>query len=155
MARSRPAEATRVPPGWNTAANTSSVCPSSMRPVPALTSHTRTVRSRPPAETSWRPSGLNWTDLISAVWPVNRVVALVVCLGIAGQAQAQFRYTTLDVPGSIFTNAQGINPSGQIVGVYGDAAGLAHGFLLNQGVYTTLDVPGAINTLAHGINASG
>ena len=38
-------------------------------------------------------------------------------------------YTTLDVPGSLFTTAYGINASGQIVGYYTDAAAGAHGFL--------------------------
>jgi PEP-CTERM motif len=37
-------------------------------------------------------------------------------------------YTTLDVPGSTWTWATGINASGQIVGMYRDAGG-QHGFL--------------------------
>jgi hypothetical protein len=40
----------------------------------------------------------------------------------------QGNYTTLDVPGSTFTWANGINDSGQIVGSYEDAGG-THGFL--------------------------
>jgi probable HAF family extracellular repeat protein len=62
--------------------------------------------------------------------------------------------TTLDVPGSSATWANGINASGQIVGWFDDAAG-EHGFLLSGGNYTTLDVPGATATEAYGINASG
>ena len=38
-------------------------------------------------------------------------------------------YSTLDVPGSIATEAIGINDLGQIVGYYTDAAGNEHGFL--------------------------
>jgi uncharacterized membrane protein len=38
-------------------------------------------------------------------------------------------YTTLDPPGSTYTQANGINDSRQIVGSYVDAAGNAHGFL--------------------------
>jgi probable HAF family extracellular repeat protein len=38
-------------------------------------------------------------------------------------------YTTLDVPGSTWTEANGINNLGQIVGYYRDANGGAHGFL--------------------------
>ena len=37
-------------------------------------------------------------------------------------------YTTLDVPGSTWTQAHAINDSGQIVGSYSDGAG-QHGFL--------------------------
>jgi probable HAF family extracellular repeat protein len=67
---------------------------------------------------------------------------------------ANGNYTTLDLPGSYGTSANGINTSGQIVGDYGDTAG-HHGFLLDQGSYITLDVPGAIWTYAQGINDSG
>jgi hypothetical protein len=47
---------------------------------------------------------------------------------IAGLDFDQGSYTTLDVPGSIETGANGINASGQIVGWYRDAGG-THGFL--------------------------
>jgi uncharacterized membrane protein len=68
----------------------------------------------------------------------------------------QGTFTTLDVPGSEYTYASGINDSGQIVGYYYDAIfPYNHGFLLDQGSYTTLDVPGAGFTNANGINASG
>jgi WD40 repeat protein/serine/threonine protein kinase len=67
----------------------------------------------------------------------------------------QGSYTTLDVPGALYTYASGINASGQIVGTYYDAAKGIHGFLLNQGNYTTLDVPGSAWTQAHAINDSG
>jgi uncharacterized membrane protein len=76
-------------------------------------------------------------------------------------------YTTLDVPGSIhvvngagdliWSPAQAINDSGQIVGYYYGGAPVytTHGFLLDHGSYTTLDVPGSTGTEAHGINSSG
>jgi probable HAF family extracellular repeat protein len=41
----------------------------------------------------------------------------------------QGNYTTIDVPDSTFTSANGINASGQIVGFYYDAGGGRHGFL--------------------------
>jgi probable HAF family extracellular repeat protein len=41
----------------------------------------------------------------------------------------QGSYSTLDVPGSDWTEAHGINASGQIVGYYIDAADGSHGFL--------------------------
>jgi probable HAF family extracellular repeat protein len=60
----------------------------------------------------------------------------------------QYSFTTIDYP------AKGINDSGQIVGYFGDAAGL-HGFLYSGGSFTTIDVPGAVQTIANGINDSG
>jgi uncharacterized membrane protein len=39
--------------------------------------------------------------------------------------------TTIVFPGAIDTRAWGINPSGQIVGLYLDAQGKQHGFLRN------------------------
>jgi probable HAF family extracellular repeat protein len=66
----------------------------------------------------------------------------------------QGTYTTLDVPGSTQTFANGINASGQIVGWYDDDTGPV-AFLLDQGSYTTLNVPGAYYTSANGINDAG
>ena len=59
-----------------------------------------------------------------------------------------------DVPGSTLTAAWDINPSGDIVGVYRDAAGF-HGFLAEDWQFTAIDVPGAKNTRVFGINAGG
>jgi hypothetical protein len=42
-------------------------------------------------------------------------------------------FTTIDVPGAIFTIAQAINPRGDIVGPYDIADGSRHGYLLLQG----------------------
>jgi probable HAF family extracellular repeat protein len=54
---------------------------------------------------------------------------------------------TIDPPGSVHTEADGLNDLGQIVGRFNDNTG-GHGFLLDNGTYTTLDVWG------QGINAS-
>jgi len=68
------------------------------------------------------------------------------------------------MPGGIArrTAIGGINPGGDIVGVYTDAVGKQHGFLLSGGQFTTIDVPGALvgatgtlPTIARGINPSG
>src|SRR5262249_9519482 len=74
----------------------------------------------------------------------------------------QGRYTTLDVPGSTYTAANGINASGQISGVYGIVGnylllgpGNRHSFVLDHGSYTPLDVPGSYDTSARGINDEG
>lgn len=63
-------------------------------------------------------------------------------------------YATIDYPGSGFTFAGGANASGNIVGIYVDAANVGHGFLFN-GTYTSFDYPGSIFTEATGINPSG
>jgi probable HAF family extracellular repeat protein len=67
-------------------------------------------------------------------------------------------YTTIDPPGTVFTNAFGINDRGQIVGGYFNADSNEHGFLLRGGQYTTIDEPNAGpcgETEADGINARG
>ena len=43
------------------------------------------------------------------------------------------KFTQIDVPGSVFTVANGINPRGDIVGAYVDSSGRLHGFLLSKG----------------------
>jgi hypothetical protein len=75
---------------------------------------------------------------------------LLQCLfvGGAGQASADYIFTTLE--GS---SANGINDSGQIVGVYG-----AGGFLYSGGNYTTINVPNSparASTSPLGINNAG
>ena len=89
-------------------------------------------------------------------------------LGSDSAAQS-FKFTSVDVPcsncpGGIArrTAIGGINPSGEIVGVYTDAVGKQHGFLLSGGQFTTIDVPGALAgvagtlpTVARGISPSG
>ena len=77
-------------------------------------------------------------------WAFCGAVAVGLFLGTAGPAKAEYVFTTIDVPGSTFTIAYGINASGEIVGQYRDAGGVTHGFLLSGGVYTTLDVPGGV-----------
>jgi uncharacterized membrane protein len=63
------------------------------------------------------------------------------------------------------TSAAGINNFGHIVGIYDDAAGMGHGFLLINGSSITIDFPGASGpsidipdfsgTIASGINNNG
>jgi uncharacterized membrane protein len=63
------------------------------------------------------------------------------------------RFTTFDVPGSIFTQAFGINDRGQITGGYYDPSGRQRGFLRDGHRYRTLDAPGG--NIAYGINDRG
>jgi uncharacterized membrane protein len=64
------------------------------------------------------------------------------------------RFASFDVPGSIFTQAFGINDRAQITGGYYDATGTQHAFLQDEGRrYQILDAPGG--SIAYGINDRG
>src|SRR5215467_8682008 len=65
-------------------------------------------------------------------------------------------FTTVDVPGAMITDIDGINTAGDMVGSYempGETVG--HGFLLSGGTFTFFDYPNADSTQAFGINDSG
>jgi uncharacterized membrane protein len=59
------------------------------------------------------------------------------------------------LPGTVGTIVMGINPAGDLVGGYSDAANKIHGFLRNRGTITTIDGPGAGLTICRGINDNG
>ena len=66
-------------------------------------------------------------------------------------------FTTLNDPSATdsFTNATGINASGDIVGFY-HVSSVSHGFLLSGGFFTTIDDPAAtLGTNPRGINDAG
>jgi uncharacterized membrane protein len=63
-------------------------------------------------------------------------------------------FSPLVVPGSMATSAWDVNPAGDVVGIYRNAAGF-HGFIWTDEGIVTLDVPGATATRAYGINAGG
>ena len=87
-------------------------------------------------------------------WKTLAAVVLGLVLSIPGLAKAQFDFTTIDVPGSTSTAANG-NSTHEIAGEYDDADGNTHGFVLSKGVFTTIDVPGAVSTSVNGISANG
>jgi len=65
------------------------------------------------------------------------------------------KFTRIDFPGSTATNADGINPRGDIVG-HTFVKGKRHGYLRKKdGEFTQIDFPGATATLALGINPRG
>ena len=64
-------------------------------------------------------------------------------------------FTTIDFPGAVLTNVQGINDLGELVGFYTDTAGKTHGFLRSGEQYRSIDFPGAGLTLARGIGPAG
>lgn len=67
---------------------------------------------------------------------------------------AHGKFKQIDYPGSLQTEAFGINAAGDIVGRYLDAHGVNHGFLLSDGEFTSIDSAGP-NTYAWGINSKG
>jgi len=87
---------------------------------------------------------------------------------LTARCEAQsFNFTPIDVPCGAAppsscpngiarqTVANGINPGGDIVGLFLDGVGGQHGFLLSAGQFTTIDFPGAVATSANGIGPSG
>jgi len=89
----------------------------------------------------------------------NRCALVALCLVTlvaTGAARARsLVFITIDFPGAISTNAQGINAQGEIVGGFTDTGGRAHGFLLTGGQFQSIDVPNARATLARGIGPGG
>ena len=86
----------------------------------------------------------------------STVVTAVLLLAQAGYADPHpYTYLTIDFPGSVFTQAFGINAAGEIVGFYRDGSGRQHGFLMRNGTYTSIDFPGAAATDARGIGPDG
>jgi hypothetical protein len=82
-------------------------------------------------------------------------IGLGLLLAAAAKTNPAFHYTSIDFPGAVLTNAQGINPGGEIVGFYQDTAGHQHGFWLAGGNFVSIDYPGAISTAARGISPGG
>jgi len=65
-------------------------------------------------------------------------------------------FSSFDVPGSVDTQAEGINNLGMIVGVASSTDRATwQGFLKNGSTYTSINVPGAVSTWANGINDAG
>jgi probable HAF family extracellular repeat protein len=67
----------------------------------------------------------------------------------------ELTFAQFDFPGAIGTAAFGVNDRGQIVGLFTDAGGETHGFLLDKGVFTQIDAPGSTGTQTTAINDRG
>ena len=77
----------------------------------------------------------------------------LLCFGVGGRAQAGFTFTTIQFPGSNFTDALGINNAGEIVGGYETPTAI-RGYLLSGGTYTTTDLL-TTHLFPAGINNTG
>ena len=87
-----------------------------------------------------------------AASPLNAARRLLL-ESLEGRSLLAVDVLSVDVPGSTFTDINGINDSGQVVGSY-TAGGISHGFVKSDESYTSLDVPGATSTAAWDINES-
>ena len=83
------------------------------------------------------------------------VLCLVTLATTVAAAARSLAFITIDFPGAILTNAQGINAGGEIVGGYTDTAGRQHGFVLSGGQFQSIDVPNSRSTFARGIGPDG
>jgi hypothetical protein len=97
-----------------------------------------------------------WLKLPQGIRVIGLLFVLSTGLFLVPQIAQALTFTIIDVPGSIFTAAVGINPSGRIVGFFLDSSFVGHQFLLNKdGSFTTIDPPGSIQTVPVAINPSG
>src|SRR5580692_2538807 len=87
-------------------------------------------------------------------WAGTAAIMLTLLLAFTARLKAQ-TYVPIIYPGSVATEAHGINAFGQIVGTWTDSGGNTHGFLFSAGTYTSLDYPGSIDTVPWGINNAG
>lgn len=88
------------------------------------------------------------------------LLMFAICVGLSSAQDLQtatLTFTTIDVPGAGFSNVNGINSAGDLVGNYGtiDNGLDSHGYVYSQGSFTFIDYPGAETTNAHAINDSG
>lgn len=83
------------------------------------------------------------------------VVAIGVLSPFAGQARADYLYTTLAPFGSNIGTAYGINDQGDVVGNYVGPHGESNGFLLAGGTYSSISYGVFTGTSVAGINNLG
>jgi probable HAF family extracellular repeat protein len=88
----------------------------------------------------------------------SAIVVGVIVLAALSRAQGKegtFVFSTIDFPGATFSNAQGVNAGGDVVGFYTDQAGKTHGFIYSGGNFQSVDYPDARSTQLRGIGPSG
>lgn len=86
------------------------------------------------------------------------LVLLATATLLQGQSNAKplnVTFTTIDVPGAVYTGIFGINSAGVMVGNYGEnTSSDSHGFMYDYGTFTYFDYPGQTVTVPTGINDS-
>jgi hypothetical protein len=91
-----------------------------------------------------------------ATWTL---AALASIMNYACEARAVYTYLTIDAPGANLTIVNGVNNSGQAVGIYGPGSSANQGFVEQGGVFANLNasVAQGINNLGEivGINSNG
>ena len=65
------------------------------------------------------------------------------------------KFTAINFPKSLGTQAMGINDKGDVVGFYLDSSGVQHAYVKKGAKYTSFDISGGTTTEAWGINNSG
>jgi uncharacterized membrane protein len=85
----------------------------------------------------------------------NRTGTSVGSLGTKGFLRGPRGVRVINVPGSIETQALGINNAGVVVGEYVDADGIFHGFRWKRGRFTTIDGPGSLGGAVLDVNDRG
>jgi len=70
--------------------------------------------------------------------------------------KADYTFTPVNFPNATYTQPQGINDNGDVVGYYQNGLSFPQGFVLKNGSYTAISGrPGSIAVIAYGINNSG
>jgi len=83
------------------------------------------------------------------------VLAFMVAATAADKPPLTFKFKKFTVPGSIDTNAGGINNKGVLVGQYTDSSLILHGFILNGKTLTKLNDPNGTSTGASNLTLDG
>ena len=96
----------------------------------------------PNASNSTIPLGINDHGQIVGLWLEDRGMGGPPPHGLLAHSflDSNGTFTTLNPPGSTFTEAFGINNRNQIIGVYVDSVG-RHGFLDTRGTFTNIPLP--------------
>jgi uncharacterized membrane protein len=82
------------------------------------------------------------------------MIAVLILL-MTSHSYASYDYSSIEYPGAIATQVNGINNNNQIVGAYWDKAGRTYGFLLDGIKFRSIKFPRASWTTANGINDRG
>lgn len=108
--------------------------------------------------TDTRPVGINSRGDIVGFYCVDVPApqcGLAVNNRTHGFLLSEGKFTTIDFPNALGTQAYKINRHGEILGRYRDTSPekRSHLFLLSEGEFTTIDFPGAFETAIDGANA--